>query len=98
MSGMAFTDDELRRLRQAAPSDCRKGKVTIRLCPMCAITSWVSSYTDEPDETVIETDSSPCQRCQEVHQRSPEIVDWVLAVLNWRERQIRAAFTTSKGE
>lgn len=69
-----------RQLRKKYP----KGKITFKECYICGYLAWNSTEPKGIDTyKIISMDigQSPCPKCIEMVQRSPEVYDWVLQVL-----------------
>jgi hypothetical protein len=86
-----FTDDEKAQLLRVAPSSCQKGRVTIRLCPVCGTPDWSCTESNKPDELNIQIYNGECSRCQNAYMRAPEVVNWVMAVMDFYDRKRRNA-------
>jgi len=81
-----LSDAEKERLINVAPRDCRKGRVDLDACPMCGKAEWRCTNGNNPDELILNVGHSPCDRCREVNLRAPEVTQWLLDVIAWRER------------
>jgi hypothetical protein len=84
---ITLTDEERESFRRLAPDSVRAYANYFTICPLCGLAVWRSSghgskmiYVDEGKE--------PCDRCQRIYQRDPELVQWVQWVVAWRERHI----------
>lgn len=60
-----------------------KGHHQIGQCCLCGHLEWRATYTNKPDGYSLSTiQPSYCPKCQEVLQRSPEIMQWVVNVIS----------------
>lgn len=62
-------------------------------CPTCGYLEWRMTQKDQLEDVTVHEDSMGrgCPRCAEVLQRDPEIFQWVLAVLGYRDRKASAS-------
>lgn len=58
-------------------------------CPTCGFLEWRMTQKNEPDDVTVqeETMGRSCLKCQEVLHRDPEVFQWVLAVIGYRDRK-----------
>ena len=61
------------------------GHQVFELCPLCGKSQWICSDSNRPEGVSAHVADVPCQRCNEVRSRAPEVVDWVLSVLGFQE-------------
>jgi hypothetical protein len=82
---MKLTPEEKASILKAKPTP---GRHTFAACPICGALSFRSTEESAtPDVVVIEDASIECPRCKVAMQRSPEVVQWVMAVLGYHRRK-----------
>jgi len=80
---MKLNDDERENL---FARHGRIGHHYFTACAVCGYLKWRMTETNKPsDITVTDGHCADCPRCQEVRNRAPEIVEWVMAVLAYRD-------------
>jgi len=94
------TDDDKRRLNEAfGRPECEVN--CYKSCPICGALQWAHSFhkrLGEDDESIqylthdLLNPIPPCDDCQEVSRRAPEVVKWMLNVIENR------SFRDRKGE
>jgi hypothetical protein len=69
----------------------RPGHHHFSCCSLCGFIRWRSSDLNKPDDVTMDEDNdvAHCSRCSQVMQRSPEIFEWVIAVMSFKERRKR---------
>jgi len=79
------------------------GRVTISLCTRCGHMengAWSSGF---PDSVVVQQmpTAYPCERCEYMRARHPEIVAWVLGVVSFKQIMVeharQVAYDAAKG-
>lgn len=63
----------------------REGHAWFQACPCCGKTEWVSSNLEKEPGASLQMGNRICMKCQEVSYRNPEVFNWVLNVLSWRD-------------
>lgn len=81
---MQLTDNEKERLLKCSPGP---GHRHFTCCPLCGYLEWRMTQKDQLEDVTVQEDTMGrgCPRCQEVLHRDPEIFQWVLAVLGYRD-------------
>lgn len=95
--GMRMSERQLRRARELAPDMDGFREHTFRECQVCGHLVWKGAHTSDEEIFHFEpwTDDyllsrlGPCPRCEEVRQMAPEVVHWVLDVLDMFESKKR---------